>query len=77
MWTIDKLKKYFQAQGIPCHYYSFYRDEDDAFCVEREGDEWVVYYSERGKRKELGWGKSESQALDILRLFVIEEFKLM
>jgi len=77
MWTIEKLKKYFVSEGIPDHYFGFYEDKDDAFCIDQSGNEWIVFYSEKGTRKELGWGKSESQALDILRLFVIEEYKLM
>ena len=77
MWTIDKLRQYFKDQGIPESYFGLYRDVDDAFCVEKRGDEWLVYFSERGKRRELGWGKTESQALDILRLYVVEESKLM
>jgi len=77
MWTIEKIKKYFVNQGVPEHYFGFYEDKDDAFCIEKKENEWLIYFSERGNKKELGWGKSESQALDILRLFVIEEFKLM
>ena len=77
MWDVDKLKQYFARQGIPEHYFGLYEDKDDAFCIAKEGGEWLVYFSERGERRELGWGKKETQGLDILRLYVIEEFKLM
>ena len=77
MWTIDKLRQYFKDQKIPDDYFGLYQDKDDAFCIEKCGDEWLVYFSERGKKRELGWGKAESQALDILRLYVIEEYKLI
>ena len=74
MWTIDKLQSYFERKGIPAHYYSFYEEKDDSFCLSKENSFWLVYYSERGKRKELGLGKNESQGLNILRLFALEEF---
>lgn len=77
MWTTDKLRKYFKEENIPDNYFGIYEDKDDAFCIKNCGSEWLVYFSERGEKKELGWGKTESQGLDILRLYVIEEYKLM
>ena len=51
------------------------KDKDDAFCIEKVGDEWLVYYSERGAKRELGWAKSEGQALNLLKLFLLEAYK--
>jgi hypothetical protein len=74
MWDAESLEDFFKEAGVPDHFYSFYAEKDDAICIEKAGNEWVVYYSERGARRELGFGKTESQALDLLRLFVLEEF---
>jgi hypothetical protein len=72
MWTIDELKQYFTRKGIPEQAYSFYAEVDDAICLSKFDAEWLVYYSERGSKRELGWGKSEAQALEIMKLFVLE-----
>ena len=69
--TVSELVAFFQVERIPVDAYSLYADKDDAYCLTREGNEWMVYYSERGKRNELGWGKNEGQGLNLLRLFVL------
>lgn len=77
MWMVEELVDFFRRNGIPDKYYSIYKDKDETICLEKTKNEWLVYYSERGSKKELGWGKTESQALDILRLYVIEEYKMI
>ena len=72
MWTTEQLQAFFERNGIPSNSYAFYSEEDEAICIDKVGSEWRVYYSERGSKNELGWGKSESQALDIMKLFVLE-----
>ena len=71
-WSTEQLQAFFLRKGIPESAYSFYADRDECYCIVRERDEWLVYYSEHGQRNELGWGKSESQALNLLKLFVLE-----
>jgi hypothetical protein len=71
-WTADQLRDFLDRRGIPRAAYSIGGDQNESYCLVREGAEWLVYYSERGQRNELGWGKTESQALNLLKLFVLE-----
>jgi hypothetical protein len=71
-WTVSELRAFFDRKGIPPNAYAIYADVDESYCLAQEGNEWLVYYSERGNRNHLGWGKTESQALNILKLFVLE-----
>lgn len=71
-WTVSELRAFFDRNGIPRNAYAIYADADEAYCLAQEGNEWLVYYSERGSRNHLGWGKNESQALNILKFFVLE-----
>ncbi len=75
MWTLEELVAFLDRKGINHSSYALYDDKDEAYCLGKSGSEWVVYYSERGKKNELGWGKSESQALNILKLFLLEAHK--
>ncbi|MBM9947312.1 hypothetical protein JTL86_33695 [Pseudomonas aeruginosa] len=74
-WNIEELVTFFERKGIPPSAYSLFKDSDETHCLIKQGDEWLVYYSEKGKRNELGWGKTEAQALNILKLFVLEGCK--
>ena len=71
-WSKVVLREFLDGKGISPNSYSLNFDKDEAFCINQVGGEWLVYYSERGERNELGWGKSEAQALNILKLFVLE-----
>lgn len=71
-WTVSELLAFFDSRGIPRNAYNLYTDADESYCLVQEGNEWLVYYSERGNRNHLGWGKTESQGLNILKLFVLE-----
>jgi hypothetical protein len=75
--SIDQITRFLCEKNIPEDAYSFYRDKEDAYCIDKVGEEWLVYYVERGRRKDLAWGKTESQALDVLRLYVLSEYKLI
>jgi hypothetical protein len=72
LWSVGELIAFFDRKGIPRRSFAIYTDQDESYCLVREGEEWLVYYSERGQRNHLGWGKTESQALNILKLFVLE-----
>jgi hypothetical protein len=74
-WTTNALKVFLDEKGIPQNAYSLYADRDEAYCLDKVGSEWLVYYSERGNRSELAWGKSEAQALDVLKLYLLEAFR--
>ena len=69
--TISELVEFFHREKIPDDAYSLYAEKDDAYCLARQDNEWLVYFSERGSRYELGWGKTEAQGLNLLRLFVL------
>lgn len=71
-WTVSELLAFFDRKSVPRDAYAIYADADESYCLVQEGNEWLVYYSERGSRNHLGWGKTEAQALNILKLFVLE-----
>jgi hypothetical protein len=75
IWTIDLLVEFLDRKNIPRASYSFYKDKDESYCIDKIGNEWLVYYSERGTRNELGWAKNEAQALNILKLYLLQEYK--
>ena len=72
-WTVDSLVAFFGRRGVPDDAYSIYADRNESYCLVKEGDEWLVYYSERGNRNHLGWAKNEHQALDVLKVFVLQD----
>jgi hypothetical protein len=39
--------------------------------------EWRIYYSESGMKNELAWVKNEEQAINILKLFLLEAYKFL
>jgi hypothetical protein len=71
-WTVESLLAFFGRRGIPNAAYSIYAEQNESYCLVKEGEEWLVYYSEHGVRNHLGWGKNEPQALDLLKVFVLE-----
>lgn len=75
IWTTNLLVEFLDRMNIPRNTYSFYKDKDEAYCIDKIGNEWLVYYSERGTKNELGWAKNEAQALNILKLYLLEENK--
>lgn len=74
-WTKEQLAGFFDRANIRPDSYSLSGDKDEAYCITQVGHEWVVYYCERGMRNELAWGKTESQALDVLKLHLLEAHK--
>ena len=76
-WTCQELVDFCNKKSIPSSAYSFYKDKDDAFCFDKIDEEWIIYYSERGSRIELAWAKNEDQALNILKLFLLESEKFI
>lgn len=76
-WTTQELSVFLRKRNVPESAYSFGGDKDDAYCIRRVGAEWLVYYSERGHANELAWGKTEAQALDVLKLYLLEAHRLL
>jgi hypothetical protein len=75
-WTTTQLALFLTAKNVPQDTYSFYAQRDGAICLDKVGDEWLVYFSRRGSRRELAWATNEAQALEYLRLFVLEAHRL-
>jgi hypothetical protein len=75
-WTTTEVASFLAWKNVPADAYSFYAQRDDAICLDKIDDEWLVYFSERGTRRELAWADSEAQALDYLRLIVLEAHQL-
>ena len=75
-WTTATLADFFAARGVPSHAYSFYLQRDDAICLDKVDNEWLVYFSERGARRELAWASSEAEALDYVRGIVLDAHPL-
>lgn len=71
-WTQQQLVDFCNTKNINPKSYSFYKDKNEAYCLNNVGDEWLIYYFERGAKRELAWAKSEAQALNILKLFLLE-----
>lgn len=44
-WTTVQLAEYLSRNGIPESAYSFNADKDEAFCISKVGQDWLVYYS--------------------------------
>lgn len=76
-WTTAELAQFLTTKNVAVSTYSFYAQRDGAICLDKVDDEWLVYYCERGIRTELAWARSEAQALDYLRLFVLEAHRLI
>ena len=72
MWTTDLLEKFFNKNGVSPTAYAFYSTKEDAFSILRDKDLWRIVYMERGVENVLGFAVSESQALNLLKLFVME-----
>lgn len=52
-WTQQQLVDFFDRKNIAPAFYSLYSDKDEAFCLDTVGNEWRIYYSERGQKNEL------------------------
>jgi hypothetical protein len=47
--TASEVFEKLLAEGCNKSHFSIHRSEHDAFCLVRRGNEWFVYYSERGQ----------------------------
>lgn len=74
-WTQQQLTELCDRKNISREFYSFCSDKDEAYCLDKIKNEWLIYYLERGRRNELAWAKNEAQALKILKLFLLDENK--
>lgn len=76
---IPEVRRILKENGIPDHYYNLdeYGETDMRICMERAGERWRVYYTERGKVFEEKYFDEQTEAcLDVLDRFHIKEFKV-
>ena len=69
----NELKSVLIVKQIPNYYYNLdgVGEIDQRVCLENEGQEWIVYYSERGKRFDIRRFSTEDEACqDILERLV-------
>lgn len=64
--TLNELKTIVSKNGkIPKDCYSFDGGlPNESLCISRHGEDWEVYYSERGKKTNLMTFKMESEACE-------------
>ena len=63
MRTLSSSLEELRKTDIPSYYYSVGYAEE-AICIERENEEWIVYNAERGSRFCIKHFASESEACD-------------
>lgn len=49
--TPTSLRRDFERLGVNRWCYGIGRERDDAYCLLRDGHEWLVFYAERGERR--------------------------
>lgn len=60
--TIKELEKFLIKKGAPRDMYSLSGGlPNEAFCIERSGNKWHLYYSERGCKRTIGYFDSEDK----------------
>ncbi len=70
--TLRDLGQLFERRGVPRAMYSLTGGlPNEAYAIERAGDLWHVYYSERGQRTDLLTFASEADACELLAGWVL------
>jgi len=64
--TLADLKEVLVSEGIPTNWYLLENHgiKEDKICIETEGSQWIVYYSERGKKYDVSSFGDESSACE-------------
>lgn len=62
---VSELLAYLESKHVPADSFSLNGGmPNEAYCIDREGGQWAVYYSERGLRTGLISFSSEEEACD-------------
>ncbi|BCG79517.1 hypothetical protein MesoLj113b_30590 [Mesorhizobium sp. 113-3-3] len=64
--TRDEFYSATDRENIMPHSYSLYDTKDDSFVLDKIGDAWCVYYTERGSQSKYENFQTESDALEYL-----------
>lgn len=59
---VNELADLLAECGIPSRAYTLNGDETETHCLVHDGDSWVVYYSQRGRRDHALSFSTESDA---------------
>jgi hypothetical protein len=63
--NIDSLRAALLREEVDPMYYRIQQEPDEGtWCLRRQGKTWLVFYFERGAKRELQRFKSESPACD-------------
>lgn len=64
--TITTLKEVLASEGILSNWYSIENHgiKEAKICIEAEGSQWSVYYSERGVKYDVAFFSEESSACE-------------
>ena len=61
--NMNQLLTIFHKQGVPDHFYSIGSlGSGECYGIEKSNDKWVIYYSERGIKKEISIHSTEDAA---------------
>jgi len=61
----NELEKELSEAGVRKDLYSLYGGlPTEAYCMNQDGNQWIVYYSERGLKSDIRYFSSESDACD-------------
>jgi hypothetical protein len=64
--TPTGLRREFERLGVRRNAYGIGLERDDAYCLLRDGDEWLVFYSERGRRNDVRrYAEKEAACADL------------
>jgi hypothetical protein len=71
---VSELRKRLVAEGCNESNFAVLSRGNDAFCLDKKGDEWVVFYSERGCDSDpIFSSKSENEACEFFFNHVIKQ----
>ena len=72
--NVEELKKKLRESGISDDSYVLDgRVAMDQYVLDREGDQWIVYYEERGNRNRLQHFATEDQACEHLLKWLLKD----
>ena len=69
--NIEQLENYLITNGVPRDLYSLTGGlPSEAYCIDKIGETWEVYYSERGRKSQLTKFNTEESACRHLQLII-------
>lgn len=75
--NIRDLKEFLLTNQVPEDAYSLDGGlPNEAYCISKEGNQWEVYYSERGRKCGLVTFDTEDSACNYFQLLISRELQL-